>query len=128
MPSRSIEYKMTYPTAPPCMRRFVRKSDSLYCCVYRYLSKLSRGRIKRWQKRWFTIDNAFVRYYANDKSSEPKGATSIDSINSCNLVDNQIVILLDGDSEWKLKALSVSEAQKWKDALDAVLQMMEREV
>ena len=91
------------------------------------MSKLSRGRIKRWQKRWFTIDNAFVRYFASDKSSEAKGATSVDGINSCKLVDNQIVILLEGDSEWKLKASSKAEAQKWKDALDAVLEM-EREV
>ena len=95
--------------------------------MYRYLSKLSRGRIKRWQKRWFTIDNAFVRYYANDKSSEAKGTTNIDDINSCKLVVNQIVILLDGVSEWKLKASSESEAQKWKETLDAVLEI-ERKV
>ena len=88
-----------------------------------FLDKRSRGRIKRWQRRWFEVDHAYLRYFSSEHAAQPKGAVSLDGIKSCALREgNQIVLQLEGsDSEWKLRASKPDEAEKWQEVFDSVI-------
>ena len=48
-----------------------------------YLQKQSSGRFKRWQRRWFEVDFAYLRYFADEGQPTPKAAVSVDAIVSC---------------------------------------------
>ena len=47
-----------------------------------YLQKQSSGRFRRWQRRWFEVDLAYLRYFSDEGQPTPRAAVSVESISS----------------------------------------------
>ena len=57
-----------------------------------YLSKQSAGLLKRWQKRYFSICNHYLNYYADEHQSGLKGSYDLRTIVSVEVDDRQITL------------------------------------
>ena len=96
-----------------------------------YLSKMSSGPIKRWQKRYFVLTPSALRYYQDETTAKTpgtaaiKGSMDITDIRQCitqlasggsGAVD---IILTVGDQNISFRAQSDTLAQHWKAHFEA---------
>jgi hypothetical protein len=88
-----------------------------------WLDKLSPRSILKdvWQKRWVVLAEGEMCYY-KDPDSSPLGVVPLSHVEKISGIGNRVILSMlpqYSSREWKWRADSAQEAEKWRDALEA---------
>jgi hypothetical protein len=80
-------------------RRSITENEQQQFVKEGHLLKLSHGRLKRWQKRYFVLSGHYLKYYssANTSSESVKGAIDIREVTSCTPSEHDEMVLVHRD-------------------------------
>jgi hypothetical protein len=90
-----------------------------------YLWKLKQGQrliVPQWNKRWFSIEGKYLRYYEYANSEECSGTIDLSTLESVQRVDSVVqgafsFCMTSPDRKYVLRATSNAEVSKWVRAL-----------
>lgn len=100
--------------------------SSRTCSFSGWLWKMKRGRkviIPQWNKRWFSIEGPFFRWYEQPSSEEMSGSMDLNMLDAIKTVETTqgafTFILSHPDRKLLLRATSQNERAKWIRAIQA---------